>query len=57
MNSEAEDRPVISLDELLESCGIPLIRCPNQRVIHATAAVLSGRRSGRRYGDVVTLAR
>jgi hypothetical protein len=57
MNSEAEDRPVISLDELIESCGIALIRCPNQRVIYATAAVFSGRRTGRRFDDVVTLAR
>ena len=45
MKSEAEDRPVIPLDELLESCGTALLRFPNQlRVIYATGAVFSGRR-------------
>jgi hypothetical protein len=29
MNGETEDRPVILLDELLESCGIALLRCAN----------------------------
>jgi hypothetical protein len=54
MNSEAEDGPVISLDELLESCGIALLRCPNQLcVIHATGAVFFGWRYGRQYGDVI----
>src|SRR5260370_539203 len=54
MKSEAEDRPVISLDELLESCSTALLRCPNQvRVIYATGAVFSGRRYGREYGGVI----
>jgi hypothetical protein len=47
MNGEAEDRPVILLDELLESCGIALLRCPNQlRVVYASGPTLSGRRHG-----------
>ena len=51
MKSEAEDRPVISLDELLESFGIALLRCPNQlRVIYATG---SGRRYRRQCGGVI----
>jgi hypothetical protein len=45
MKNEAEDRPVISLDELLESCGTALLRRPNQlRVIYATGTGFSGRR-------------
>ena len=56
MKSEAEDRPVISLDELLESCGTALLRCPNQlRVIFATGAVFSGRNHRRQYSGVIYL--
>jgi hypothetical protein len=47
MNGEAEDRPVILLDELLESCGIALLRCPNQMcVIHASGPALSSQGPG-----------
>jgi hypothetical protein len=43
MNGKAEDRPVILLNELLESCGIALLRCPNQLVVvHASGTTLSG---------------
>ena len=43
MNGKAEDRPVILLNELLESCGIALLRCPNQLVVvHVSGTTLSG---------------
>src|ERR1700680_1987713 len=56
MKSEAEDRPVISMDELLERCRTALLGGPNQRrVIYATGAVFSGRRYRRQYSGVIYL--
>src|SRR5207302_9894776 len=58
VNGKAKDRSVIALDELLEGCGIALLRCPNQpRVIQATGSVFS-RASGRgQYTDAIYVVR